>query len=130
MRRNLLFHLKDLFSRSIFRDLRVQEILVLRYASAKYILICEARGNPNEWPLGRYPSKAPCSQPIIDGDCARATPEKTFMELSFMVRDQEVGGLNPLAPKILTRPVKLYRRKAEDFALRGPFAPISRRSCA
>jgi hypothetical protein len=27
----------------------------------------------------------------------------------------------------LTRPAKLCQRKAEDFALRGPFAPISRR---
>ena len=30
-------------------------------------------------------------------------------------------------PGFLTRPAKLYRGKAEDFALRGPFAPISRR---
>jgi hypothetical protein len=27
----------------------------------------------------------------------------------------------------LTRPAKLCQRKAEEFALRGPFAPISRR---
>jgi hypothetical protein len=28
-------------------------------------------------------------------------PEKPFMELSFIVRDQEVGGSNPLAPTTL-----------------------------
>ncbi len=30
----------------------------------------------------------------------------------------------------LTRPAKLHQTKTEDFALRGPFVPISQRFCA